>query len=86
MIPAGIALGWSIRTSYGGVPERMKPWHFEGRRIHLLGGSPQEQIDLYKKLSPFAEVMSADGNMAQLLATQWAKYWLIRRFDDAEDG
>ncbi len=72
LIPTGIALGWSIRTSYGGVSERMKPWHFEGRRVHLLGGSPQEQIDLFKKLSLCAEVMSADGNMAQLLATQWA--------------
>lgn len=75
LIPQGIALGWSIRTSYGGVSEEMKPWHFEGRRIHLLGGSPHEQIDLYRKLSLCAEVMSADGNMAQLMATQWAKYW-----------
>ncbi len=75
LLPQDVAVGYSIPTKYGGVSKRMKPWHFEGRRIHLLGGSPHEQIDHYQKLSLCAEVMSADGNMAQLMATQFAKYW-----------
>jgi hypothetical protein len=32
-------------------------------------------MDVYKTLSPCAQVMSADGNMAQKMATQFAKFW-----------
>jgi hypothetical protein len=75
LLPQDVAVGYSIPTTYGGVSQRMKPWHFEGRRIHLLGGSPHAQIALYQQLSLCAEVTSADGNMAQLMATQYARYW-----------
>jgi len=74
LIPENIALGYSIPTSYGGAKD-IKLWEFEGRRIHLLGGSPQKQLEIYQTLSLCAEVISADGNMAQLMATQFAKYW-----------
>jgi len=73
MLPADIALGYSIPTSYGGA--RYPLWELEGRRIHLLGGSPHEQMELYKILSTSAHVMSADGNMAQKMATGFAKFW-----------
>lgn len=74
LLPADVAIGYSIPTSYGGAKD-VKLWEMEGRRIHLLGGSPQKQIEIYKTLSLCAQVMSADGNMAQLMATQFAKYW-----------
>jgi len=73
MLPNDIAIGYSIPTSYGGA--RYPLWELEGRRIHLLGGSPHEQMDVYKTLSPCAQVISADGNMAQKMATQFAKFW-----------
>lgn len=74
LLPAHVAIGYSLPTSYGGARD-VKFWEMEGRRIHLLGGSPQKQMEVYKTLSLCAEVMSADGNMAQLMATQFAKYW-----------
>ena len=74
LLPDHVAIGYSIPTSYGGAKD-VKLWELEGRRIHLLGGSPQKQIEIYRTLSVEASIMSVDGNMAQLMATQFAKYW-----------
>ena len=79
LLPPDVALGYSIPTSYGGAKD-IKLWEFEGRRIHLLGGSPQKQLECYQTLSACAQVVSADGNMAQLMATQFAKYWETGRW------
>ena|SRR5258708_39589906 len=47
-----------------------------GRAAHSsAGGSPHRQIELYKILSLYAEVLSADGHMAQLMAINFARYW-----------
>jgi hypothetical protein len=73
MLPQEVAIGYSIPTNYGGAQYPL--WELEGRRIHLLGGSPHEQMDIYQELSLVATVMSADGNMANKMATQFAKYW-----------
>lgn len=40
-IPPQYVLGYSIPTSHGGTPLPFS--RFKGRRIHLLGGSPQKQ-------------------------------------------
>jgi hypothetical protein len=69
----GIAQGFAIPTSYGGA--RYSLWELEGRQVHLLGGSPHDQMEIYRGLSTCARVMSADGNMAQKMATQFAKFW-----------
>jgi len=70
-IPPEYAIAYSVPTSYGGA--KYGVWKLSGRRIHLLGGSPHMQMKLYRYLS--GEVMSADGNMAQLMATRFARYW-----------
>jgi hypothetical protein len=73
LIPPEYAIGYSIPTSYGGA--KYLPWELAGRRIHILGGSPRKQMETYLHLSPVAEVMSADGNYAQLMATRYGEYW-----------
>lgn len=57
-----VVLGYSVPTMYGGSPVPI--WEYAGRKIHLLGGSPQEQMRLWRVFSPTAEVVSLDGNMA----------------------
>jgi len=46
----------------------------QGRRIHLLGGSPHKQMEFYRYASCYATVISADGNMFQYLSGR-GKYW-----------
>lgn len=72
-IPLDIAIGYSIPTSYGGATYPL--WELAGRRVHLLGGSPKKQFEAYRYLSAIAEVISADSNYAQLMATRYAEYW-----------
>lgn len=72
-LPEQIALGYSIPTSYGGALYPI--WELEGRRVHLLGGSPHKQMELYRYLSAFCTVISADGNMSAKLAQRALKYW-----------
>jgi hypothetical protein len=73
MIPTEYAIGYSIPTSYGGAQYPL--WELSGRKVHLLGGSPRKQLEIYRYLSCFAEVISADGNYAQLMATRFAEFW-----------
>lgn len=53
-----VVLGYSVPTAYGGTP--VPVWEFSGRPVHLLGGSPQKQLEL----AGYLDVVSADGNMA----------------------
>src|SRR5258708_5484539 len=73
MIPPDIAIGYSVPTSYGGAQYPI--WELTGRRVHLLGGSPHEQMDLHRYIAAAGVVLSADGNMAQKIAIRFAKYW-----------
>jgi hypothetical protein len=61
-----VILGFSVPTRYGGttVPVR----EFDGWPVHLLGGSPHAQMRYYDDFRGYAEVLSADGNMANLQA------------------
>jgi hypothetical protein len=77
-IPTKYAIAYSVPTSYGGAKYGL--WKLEGRRVHLLGGSPHTQMKLQRYLSEC--VQSADGNMAQKMATQYAKYWQGGRWRD----
>jgi hypothetical protein len=56
-----VILGYSVPTSYGSSPVPLEEFH--GWPVHLLGGSPQAQLRLYRLLRPHCEVTSADGNM-----------------------
>lgn len=69
-IPAQYVLGYSIPTSHGGTP--MPFAMFQGRPIHLLGGSPSKQI-AYWQADP-ADVVSIDNNYI-LKAARYGQAW-----------
>jgi hypothetical protein len=73
LLPPDIAIGYSVPTSYGGAQYPL--WELTGRHVHLLGGSPHEQMNLYPYIAAAGTVLSADGNMAQKVAIRFAKYW-----------
>lgn len=83
-IPLDMAIGYSIPTSYGGATYPL--WELAGRRVHLLGGSPRKQFEIYRYLSAIAEVISADGNYAQKMATRYAEYWDGKAWLDHPDN
>lgn len=66
---ADVRLGYSVPTSYGGT--ELPIWQFTGWPVHLLGGSPQKQMELARYLN----VHSVDGNMHMKLASQFCAYW-----------
>lgn len=78
LIPEMWAIGYSIPTSYGGADYLL--WELAGRRVHLLGGSPKKQFQVYLHLSPIAEVISADGNYAQRQAVKFGEYWTGKKW------
>jgi hypothetical protein len=77
MLPKETVIGYSIPTRYGGASYPV--WELEGREIHLLGGSPQQQLLLYSYLSCFATITSADGNMFQKMSG-YGKFWQAGRW------
>lgn len=68
-IPEKYVVGYSVPTSHGGTTIPFAD--FKGRRIHLLGGSPQTQWD-YFNAAP-QDVVSIDNNYIMRMATfgQW---------------
>jgi hypothetical protein len=63
-----VRLGYSVPTSHGST--ELPVWEFAGWPVHLLGGSPQKQMQLTR----YFDVKSADGNMASLMATR-NQFW-----------
>ncbi len=57
-LPESFMLGYSIPTSHGGTPVPVE--RFKGRRVHLLGGSPNKQIAYWQAIPD--EVESLDNN------------------------
>lgn len=68
-----VRLGYSVPTKFGGT--ELPIWEFSGWPVHLLGGSPGQQMRIARYLS----VISADGNMAQKLALYYGRYWQTSR-------
>lgn len=68
-----VRLAYSVPTSHGGSPLFLS--EFFGRTVHLLGGSPQKQYELWTYLRANCEVRSLDGNMAKKMATSRCCYW-----------
>lgn len=66
-----VRLGYSVPTSFGATPVQLA--EFENRPVHLLGGSPNKQLELASVLN----VVSADGNYAQKLSLT-AQFWTPR--------
>lgn len=67
-----VILGYSVPTSYGGTTLGL--WEFQGWPVHLLGGSPQKQMEL----SCYVNAVSADGNMAHQQAHK-GRFWNRKR-------
>jgi hypothetical protein len=72
MLPPDLAIAYSVPTSYGGAEYPL--WELAGRRVHLLGGSPHEQLKFTATFNPSARC-SVDGNMVQKIALEFCKYW-----------
>lgn len=70
-IPDKYMLGYSIPTSHGGTPLPIQA--FAGRRVHLLGGSPNKQIAYWQELPD--DVVSLDNNYLLKLAT-YGQCWM----------
>lgn len=69
-IPEKYVIGYSVPSSYGGTP--LPTEAFKGRRVHLLGGSPNAQLSYWKRLPD--EVVSIDNN-SLLRVAQWGTVW-----------
>jgi hypothetical protein len=68
-----VVLGYSVPTRYGGTG--LPAWEFAGWPVHLLGGSPHKQMELWRYLANIARVVSVDGNMTNLMATRYCQFW-----------
>jgi len=65
-----VRLGYSVPTKHGGTSLMVS--EFYGWPVHLLGGSPHEQVKLWRYLP---NVVSADGNMAMKMATRFCAFY-----------
>lgn len=66
-----VRLGYSVPTSYGGTPLAYQ--EFGRRPVHLLGGNPFKQV----RLSHLLNVVSADTNYHQLMATSRTQFFSL---------
>lgn len=66
-----VRLGYSVPTRFAGTG--VPAWEFAGRDVHLLGGSPQQQMK-FAQHETGARVASADGNYAQKVAHRGMVY------------
>lgn len=75
-IPSDCILAISVPTKYAGfLPDASE---VEGRKLHLLGGQPDQQLYIIRKLYQRAQVVSVDGNKLALKA-QLGQWWSARR-------
>lgn len=70
-IPEKYMLGYSVPTSHGGTPLPIES--FQGRRVHLLGGSPNKQIAYWQRIPD--SVVSLDNNYILKIAN-YGNSWL----------
>lgn len=64
-----VRLGYSVPTKFAGT--QVPVWEFAGWDVHLLGGSPQEQM----RLTRYMHVVSVDGSYAKKLANTHSAYF-----------
>jgi hypothetical protein len=67
-----IVLAYSVPSSYGGTPTPALA--FASFPVHLLGGAPQMQMRLWRKMP---SVVSVDGNMSMKMANK-GMFWRVR--------
>lgn len=66
-----VIVGYSVPTRYGGTSIPIE--RYLDRKIHLLGGSPHKQMDIYRKYPK--SIYSIDGNYHQAMAIRHNKVW-----------
>jgi len=66
---APVILGYSVPTKFGASEVML--WEFGRRPVHLLGGSPHQQLELARYLN----VVSLDGNAIIKGATVYLSAW-----------
>jgi GNAT superfamily N-acetyltransferase len=64
-----VRLGFSVPTKFAGT--QVMVMEFGGWPVHLLGGSPEKQMELGRYLN----IQSADGNYSARLARQFGKFF-----------
>jgi len=69
-----VVLAYSVPTRYGASAVPL--WEFAGWPVHLLGGSPHKQIEVWYHLSNIADVVSVDGNYYLMKAVRYCEYWI----------
>ena len=74
-----VRLGYSVPTRHGGT--FVPVWEFGNRPVHLLGGSPHEQ----RRLTRYLNVSSIDGNMHQMMAIKFNKFYSAGNANYAKD-
>jgi len=67
-IPEEFIIGYSVPTSYGGAEIGL--WELAGRKVHLLGGTPRQQYEIWQYIQ---NVVSIDGN-SYLKAAQYGEF------------
>lgn len=70
-IPEWAVVGYSTPTDYGGTEAWL--WEYRDRPIHILGGTPHQQLEVLRYLAD--DAVSVDGNSYHKAATLGAKYW-----------
>ena len=66
-----IIIGYSVPTKYGGTPIPIEC--FTDRKLHLLGGSPHAQMEIFMKYPN--SIYSVDGNYHQKMAIRFNSVW-----------
>lgn len=69
---ASVRLGYSVPTRHGGT--QVPVWEFFGWPVHLLGGSPHAQMRIARTAG--LDIHSVDGNMHNLMATRFCRFWV----------
>lgn len=72
LIPDGVIIAISVPTKYAGYLPA--PASVSGRRLHLLGGTPDQQLYLMRHKYPGAHVISGDMNKHASKAAH-GQYW-----------
>jgi ribosomal protein S18 acetylase RimI-like enzyme len=70
-VPEWATVGYSTPTEYAGTDAPV--WEYRGRDIHILGGTIEQQIQLYGYLAD--SIVSMDCNSFHRGATSFAKWW-----------
>lgn len=81
-IPSNYLIGISVPSSYAGFLPPL--WDLHGKNVHLLGGSPKKQRNLWREYSSNnINVVSVDIN-CHSKASDFGSYWDGNKWNDDE--